>query len=472
MKKPLRFFAALLALAMCIVPIAANADILAAVTLYNNVTVNCTVLADELLYCKFTPTEDGVYTFVSLADNPSYDLDAQLYCGDDMLTWDHDSGEYNNFKLTYNLTKGVTYNLCVDSYWETTISCPIKVAKAEKDYLNISAAALTLDASSAFPQDGKEYYYEFTPDSDGYYNFNSKDCEVTDSYATLYRVIDDCLVLIATADDSHFDYNFSLTCQLIASEKYVIKVKSYTVADGTEGFVTVTQNAGELDKLNFSPVKVGTNSLNLDGTLAYAFTPSQNADYSFKDALDNTMYIYEVRAGALISLGYYSTTFIVPLEANVTYAVVYNAEYSSRQTELIISLGGQVSTDFELDEENLRICGVPAETHVLDFKAHFTGDVAVLDAKGGTLMNSDTVTTGSIAIMNGVSYGIVVKGDVNGDGKINSTDFMQVRRRYLGLFTPDDIFLAAADVNGDGKIASVDFMRIRSHYLGRYDLYA
>ncbi len=59
-------------------------------------------------------------------------------------------------------------------------------------------------------------------------------------------------------------------------------------------------------------------------------------------------------------------------------------------------------------------------------------------------------------------------GDINGDGTINSTDFMQVRRHYLGLFTIPEEKLAAADVNADGKINSTDFMQIRRHFLGLF----
>ncbi len=64
----------------------------------------------------------------------------------------------------------------------------------------------------------------------------------------------------------------------------------------------------------------------------------------------------------------------------------------------------------------------------------------------------------------------VLKGDVNGDGVINSTDFMQVRRHYLGLFEISEEKLAAADTNEDGKINSTDFMQIRRHFLGVYNI--
>lgn len=61
-------------------------------------------------------------------------------------------------------------------------------------------------------------------------------------------------------------------------------------------------------------------------------------------------------------------------------------------------------------------------------------------------------------------------GDVNGDGAINSTDFMQVRRHYLGLYTIPEDKIYVADVNSDGKVNSTDFVQIRRHYLGLFDI--
>ncbi len=62
------------------------------------------------------------------------------------------------------------------------------------------------------------------------------------------------------------------------------------------------------------------------------------------------------------------------------------------------------------------------------------------------------------------------KGDVNGDGVINSTDFMQVRRHFLKLYTIPEDKQAYADVNGDGTINSTDFMQIRRHFLKLYTI--
>ncbi len=61
-------------------------------------------------------------------------------------------------------------------------------------------------------------------------------------------------------------------------------------------------------------------------------------------------------------------------------------------------------------------------------------------------------------------------GDVNGDGEINSTDFMQIRRYYLGTYSFTDEQLVAADVNKDGTVNSTDFMQVRRHFLGLFTI--
>lgn len=57
-------------------------------------------------------------------------------------------------------------------------------------------------------------------------------------------------------------------------------------------------------------------------------------------------------------------------------------------------------------------------------------------------------------------------GDANGDGKINSTDFILARRHFLGLITLDNEAYMGADINRDGVVNSTDFMQIRRKYLG------
>ena len=56
-------------------------------------------------------------------------------------------------------------------------------------------------------------------------------------------------------------------------------------------------------------------------------------------------------------------------------------------------------------------------------------------------------------------------GDVNDDGKFNSTDIVYVRRIILGMESPNQI-KEASDLNDDGKINSTDIVFIRRLILG------
>ena len=78
------------------------------------------------------------------------------------------------------------------------------------------------------------------------------------------------------------------------------------------------------------------------------------------------------------------------------------------------------------------------------------------------------VTVFSAVSSTAVSYRL---GDVNGDGKINGTDYLRIRGAFLKTYTLSDEFLKVADVNGDGRINGTDYLRVRGHYLGTYNLY-
>lgn len=58
------------------------------------------------------------------------------------------------------------------------------------------------------------------------------------------------------------------------------------------------------------------------------------------------------------------------------------------------------------------------------------------------------------------------RGDVNGDGKISSMDYVIVKNHILRIQVLSGKGAAAADVNGDGKISSMDYVLIKNHILG------
>ena len=64
-------------------------------------------------------------------------------------------------------------------------------------------------------------------------------------------------------------------------------------------------------------------------------------------------------------------------------------------------------------------------------------------------------------------YQIIIYGDVNGDGKINSVDLLVLQRHILEIVTLDDIYQKSANIRKNGnKPSSVDLLLIQRHILG------
>ncbi len=187
----------------------------------------------------------------------------------------------------------------------------------------------------------------------------------------------------------------------------------------------------------------------------------------------------------------YDVAVCTPVEAVAIRVLMYDGtgQWSPKIAEIEIceelfsapapTLTLMPDSGYTLDMENLYVLGIPVGTTVGDFKSNFVEDIILADNEDAVLADSDFVGTGKwIAVNAGESYEYtlietVVSGDINGDGKINSTDFMQVRRSFLGLYEFDMYSKnLAADVNSDGKINSTDFMQIRRHFLGLFNLFA
>ena len=116
---------------------------------------------------------------------------------------------------------------------------------------------------------------------------------------------------------------------------------------------------------------------------------------------------------------------------------------------------------------------VEPETSVNKFITNLavTNGTAKVFAADGKQKTSGNIATGDILrLYNGTtlhaSYPVVIYGDSNGDGKINSQDLRKAQRHILNVQSIDSYFLTAADVNKDGKLNSQDLRQVQRHVLG------
>lgn len=107
-------------------------------------------------------------------------------------------------------------------------------------------------------------------------------------------------------------------------------------------------------------------------------------------------------------------------------------------------------------------------TASISSKLKAKGNVSVSISNKAISSKQRLVTGDTININNGKttkSYSVVVKGDVNGDGKISAGDYVKIRNHIMGSKL-NGFYKEAADVNNDKSISAVDYVKIRNYIMG------
>ena len=135
----------------------------------------------------------------------------------------------------------------------------------------------------------------------------------------------------------------------------------------------------------------------------------------------------------------------------------------------------EIHFDSSLNINSLEITGIDYNKNtVLDIKQKITTDLKIefVNYKNEILQDSDLVGTGTkIRVLENDNllreYTIILYGDVNGDGKINSVDLLVLQRHILEISPIEDIYIKAANVRkNSSKPTSVDLLLIQRHILG------
>jgi hypothetical protein len=62
----------------------------------------------------------------------------------------------------------------------------------------------------------------------------------------------------------------------------------------------------------------------------------------------------------------------------------------------------------------------------------------------------------------------IMLGDIDGNGIIDTTDYMRAKAAFLGTFELSEAQFLAADVDKNGVIDTTDCLRIKAHFLGTF----
>lgn len=130
-------------------------------------------------------------------------------------------------------------------------------------------------------------------------------------------------------------------------------------------------------------------------------------------------------------------------------------------------------------EENINIngdeiTGIQPNTTVKEFLEKITTKytIEIENYLGKKLTENDFLGTGcKVKFLEQnqliMEFNIILYGDVNGDGKINSVDLLVLQRHILEIKTFSGVFLKAGNTDKSGKRpSSVDLLKIQRHILG------
>lgn len=96
----------------------------------------------------------------------------------------------------------------------------------------------------------------------------------------------------------------------------------------------------------------------------------------------------------------------------------------------------------------------------------------IADKDGVSLTSGGIVGTGcKVTDSNDNVYTVIVKGDVDGTGEVDATDYLQIKKQFLGENELTGVYFTASDIDGDGEITSTDYLQIKSHFIGQSNLF-
>lgn len=123
-----------------------------------------------------------------------------------------------------------------------------------------------------------------------------------------------------------------------------------------------------------------------------------------------------------------------------------------------------------IDRTYLRNVG--EKTTVASITAAFSNSsVSVYSAEGALLSSNSIAGTGATVSLleNGNKVDtltVIVIGDLDGDGGVNVTDYVQLKSKLVGAIELSVAAEDAGDVDGNGVITTVDYINVKSVFLG------
>jgi hypothetical protein len=137
------------------------------------------------------------------------------------------------------------------------------------------------------------------------------------------------------------------------------------------------------------------------------------------------------------------------------------------------ALPGYIPEEYILTDTVLR--GVSPETTVAQLRAKAGSLVHVFDKEGRELEDHEKVATGyEVRYIIGSTVirtvMVIIRGDLNADGRVNSVDYMMLKRFAMGNYELDEIGLYAALLTPREVPCAVDYIMLKLYVLDKFEL--
>ncbi len=245
---------------------------------------------------------------------------------------------------------------------------------------------------------------------------------------------------------------------------------------------------------------------NNDGNMSYTFTENGEFTFEFRDKTGNTGSVTAVvdwidKTAPTAQINYNITEatqenviatlvnaseeiIVTNNNGNMSYTFTENGEFTfefrdkagntGSVTAKVNWINKNVDEEFIFNSEKYKInegyiSNIVPETTIRSFKQNVetNQELVFTDKNGNQLNENDIIGTGTkIKVGNKLEYTLVVIGDIDGNGKISTTDSAKLKLHQVEMKVLTGAELMAADVDGNGKVSSTDLAQIKLVIVG------